>query len=105
MNKAAIVLGLFAWSTGTGVYAQPYQKTDYGIRSTVRSVNIEVQFYSPFVVRVLKSPEGTTFTKQSLSVIQVLQKTTFRTEQNGDELFLETERIHASLNLKNGEIA
>src|SRR5512140_2167080 len=105
MNKVAIVLGLFAWSMGTGVYAQPYQKTDYGIRSTVCSVNIEVQFYSPFVVRVLKSPDGTTFAKQSLSVIQVPQKTAFATEQAGDILVLRSEKVGVSLNLTNGKLS
>ena len=40
-------------------------------------LDIEIQFYSPSMVRVLKSPEGTTFTKQSLSVIQVPQKTAY----------------------------
>ena len=105
MNKSIIVLMLSVWFAGAGVCAQPYQKTDYGIRSTVHSMNIEVQFYSPSLVRVLKSPEGSTFTKQSLSVIQVPQKTSFAVDQAGDDLSLRSARLWVKLDLNNGQIS
>ncbi len=105
MNKVPFGLVMLGWFMVVDGYAQPYQKTDFGIRSTIRSINVEIQFYSPSLVRVLKSPEGTTVMKQSLSVIQASQKTAFGIQQDGDELFLKSERIHVSLNQKNGKIA
>jgi len=86
-------------------YAQPYQKTDLGIRSTVHSINIEIQFYDQSVVRVLKSPEGTIFTKQSLSVVQAPHKVAFGIRQVGDELLINSERMQVMLNLKSGTIS
>jgi alpha-D-xyloside xylohydrolase len=105
MNKSTIILVLSVWFAVAGVCAQPYQKTDFGIRSTVHSMNIEVQFYSPSLVRVLKSPEGSTFTKQSLSVIQVPQKTSFAVDQAGDDLSLRSARLWVKLDLNNGQIS
>ena len=48
--------------------AQDFQKTNYGIKSIINSIEVEIQFYNPSTVRVLKSPEAKTFTKKSLSV-------------------------------------
>jgi alpha-D-xyloside xylohydrolase len=53
----------------------------------------------------LKSPEGKTFTKESLSVIKFPQKTAFNIKQAGDELSIKSESIQVILNLKNGTIS
>ena len=52
------------------IYAQEFTKTEFGMKLNSNSVAIEVQFYSPTIVRILKSPQGNTFSKESLSVIK-----------------------------------
>lgn len=49
--------------------AQTYQRTSQGIKSTVQGINIDISFFSPVTVRILKSPDGWKYTKESLSVI------------------------------------
>jgi alpha-D-xyloside xylohydrolase len=85
--------------------AQSYMKTELGIKSTIEAIDVEIQFYNPSTVRVLKSPEGKTFDKNSLSVISIPQKTDFIIKQAGDELSLKSENVHVNLNLKNGNIS
>ena len=85
--------------------AQSYQKTDLGIKTKINSTEVEVQFYSPSVVRVVKHPEGKTFVKESLSVIKTPEKTTFGVKQNGNILSLKSEKLQVILNLKNGNIS
>ena len=87
------------------VKAQSYRKIELGIQSVINSIKIEIQFYSPSTVRILKSPEGTTFTKQSLSVIKTPQQTYFSIKQKKDELFLKSQKLEVILNLKNGNIS
>jgi len=84
---------------------QTYQKTDTGIKTVINSVGVEIQFYTPSTVRILKWPAGTTFTKKSLSVIETPQKTAFSINQSGDELFLKSKNVQVDLNLKNGRIS
>jgi alpha-D-xyloside xylohydrolase len=84
---------------------QTYQKTDTGIKTVINSVGVEIQFYTPSTVRILKWPAGTTFTKKSLSVIETPQKTAFNIHQSGDELFLKSKNVQVYLNLKNGRIS
>jgi alpha-D-xyloside xylohydrolase len=85
--------------------AQTYQKTDFGIKSTIDNIHVELQFYSSSIVRVIKYPEGKTFEKQSLSVVQTPQKIAFKVKQQGDELLLKSEKLQVSLNLKTGKVA
>jgi alpha-D-xyloside xylohydrolase len=85
--------------------SQSYQKTELGIKSVINSIGVEIQFYNPSMVRVLKWPEGKTYTKESLSVIKTPQKTSFRIKQSGNLLSLKSDKIQVELNLKSGKIA
>ncbi|WP_320053324.1 TIM-barrel domain-containing protein [uncultured Acetobacteroides sp.] len=85
--------------------AQTYQKTDYGVTAVVNAVRVELQLYGPSTVRVVKYPEGKTFEKQSLSVIQKPQKVAFSVRQSGDKLSLRSVKMEVLLNLKTGTVA
>ena len=53
----------------TWLSAQDYQKTAYGIKAAAGGVDVEVQFFTPSVVRVVKSPQVEHFEKKSLAVV------------------------------------
>lgn len=84
--------------------AQSFQKTALGIKAIINSTAIEIQYYDPLTVRVLKSPDGRPFTKESLSVIKTPQKTAFQVKQQGDLVNLKTPALNVALNLKTGAI-
>lgn len=86
------------------LWGQSFQKTNYGIKTNVQSMDVEVQFYSPRIVRILKSPEKVPFTKSSLSVIKSPEQTTFEVKQNGSVIHLETKDITVQLNLETGKL-
>jgi alpha-D-xyloside xylohydrolase len=86
-------------------WSQSYQKTDMGLKAVINSVGVEIQFYSPSIVRILKWPEGKTFNKESLSVIKTPQKTSFKIKRDGDNLFLKSESLTVILNVKIGTIS
>jgi len=104
MNKKLLIIVLFAFVLVSSIEAQTYQKTDLGIKSNINSIDVEIQFYGPSTVRVLKWPEGKTFRKESLSVIKTPQKTAYSIKQRGDELSLKSENLVVVLNLKNGKV-
>ncbi|WP_205509532.1 glycoside hydrolase family 31 protein [Longitalea arenae] len=95
---------LTALSISNTSKAQSCQKTDLGIKAVINSTAIEVQYYSPSTVRVLKSPDGRPFTKESLSVIKKPQKTAFNVKQQGDLVNVRTTALNVALNLKTGDI-
>jgi alpha-D-xyloside xylohydrolase len=73
MNKRCLVFAFLVMGL-CSVWAQSYQKTELGVKTSANSTAIEIQVYSPSIVRVLKSPEGKPFKKESLSVIKTPQK-------------------------------
>ena len=102
-NKFLTVTSL-ACALAVAANAQSFEKTDCGIKSSIDSLEIEIQFYNPSTVRVLKSPQGRTYTKKSLSVVEMPQTTKFSVEQSGDELVLKSKIIRVNLNLRSGAI-
>src|SRR5690242_7910193 len=84
--------------------AQSFQKTDLGIKTIINSTAIEIQYYGPSIVRVLKSPADRSFIKESLSVITEPQKTAFQVKHQGDLVNLRTAALNVALNLKTGDI-
>src|SRR5688572_8976488 len=103
IKGSTFLLLLTAFSISFSSNAQSYQKTDLGIKAIINSTAIEIQYYSPSSVRILKSPDGRPFTKESLSVIKKPQKTAFKDNQQGDVVNLKTTTLNIALNLKTGD--
>jgi alpha-D-xyloside xylohydrolase len=61
-------LGLLLTTAATA-HAQRYQPIATGLKLTTDSLTVEVQFYSPDIVRVLKFPKNREATKKSLAVV------------------------------------
>ena len=80
--------------------AQSYQKIENGIKVTTGLLNVEIQFFSAAIVRIVKSPTGRTFTKESLSVVKAPQKTAFTVNQKGDIVNLKSETVMINLDIK-----
>ncbi|MEJ2544667.1 MAG: glycoside hydrolase family 31 protein [Calditrichaceae bacterium] len=103
--KQSLLYILFMLILTGSLVAQTYQKTKLGVKSTINAIDVEIQFYSPSIVRVLKSPDGRTFEKNSLSVILEPEKTDFEISREGDELSLISKNIQVNMDLKNGKIS
>jgi alpha-D-xyloside xylohydrolase len=85
-------------------HAQTWKKTHLGVTAEVASAQVEIQFFSPTIVRVQKWPQGKTFVKESLSVVKSPQTVALRVTHQADVLSLKSESVEVLLNLKNGRI-
>jgi alpha-D-xyloside xylohydrolase len=85
--------------------AQNWQKTNSGAKVEVNATQVEIQFFSPTIVRVQKWPQGKTFSKESLSVVKTPQDTKLKSTQKADELTLRSESMVVVLNLKSGQVS
>jgi len=99
MSKILFIFASLFFAMVVDGKAQTYQRTDWGIKTTINSIDVDIRFYSPSMVRILKSPEGKSFTKNSLSVILAPQKTALNVSQAGDELSLKSKNLQVNLNL------
>ncbi len=105
MKNFFLIIASFIYLVIFSANAQTYQKTDWGVKTIVNSVEVEIQYYNSSTVRVLKSPEGKSIKKKSLSVIEAPQKTEFSIKQKNNDLFLQSKNVLVDLNLKNGRIS
>lgn len=80
----------------SSVYAQSYQKINNGVNAHIGQMDVMISFYSPSIVRVLKSPEGIVYNKKSLSVIMEPGETDFSISERGNDVILmpKTEHTH-----------
>ena len=78
--------------------AQTYQRTSQGIKSTVQGINIDISFFSPVTVRILKSPDGWKYTKESLSVIGQPEKVKLSVSSKGCILTIKSHQLTVHLN-------
>jgi alpha-D-xyloside xylohydrolase len=105
MAKCSVNTFLFVLLfTSINSSAQSYQKTNLGVKTSINGIELEMQVYSPNIIRVVKSPAGRSFTKESLSVMKKPGKTTFSVNQKGDVLHLKTNQLNVNLNMKSGDI-
>jgi len=103
MKKINLLLLLLIFS----IYgqAQTFQKTDLGIKSKINAIEVEIQFYSPSIVRILKSPEGKSFIKESLSVTKKPQAVKIAIKQLGEVVSLTSDKMKVNMNMKSGMIS
>lgn len=87
------------------LFAQNYQQTSSGIKTTVNAVDIEVQFFAPAVARVIKSPEGVAYEKQSLSVIAKPEKVNFKADMQDNKIVLNTSELSVSVDTGTGIVS
>ena len=104
MKKINLMLSLLI-VFAIGTQAQSYTKTDLGIKTKINSTDVEIQFYGSSTVRVLKSPAGKTFTKESLSATKKPQATKFTVKQQGNVVSLKSDKLKVDVDVKSGKIS
>ncbi len=106
MNHKRISITLaIAFVSFVTTVAQSYNLKEYGLQTSVNNLEVEIQFYTPSVVRVLKWPKGANLKKESLSVINAPEKVRLKIEQEGDVAIVMSGEINVALNLKSGNIS
>lgn len=82
-----------------------YTKTEYGIKTDIGSTLTEIQFFSPEIVRIVKSEKEFDFKKTSLSVIKEPQKVSFSVTGNDSTIVATTERMAVKINIVTGAVS
>lgn len=103
MKRVYLLLALCALFTLT--FAQNYQRTPQGVKVSQQALDVEVQFFSPSIVRVLKAPEKKNYAKESLSVIKTPEQVDLKIDQQGDNLLLTSSKLKVTLNLVTGKVS
>lgn len=103
--KISSILVAAAFLSTLPVEAQTFRQTKQGITGTTQGMDIEIQFVSPEIVRVVKAPEGRSFTKKSLSVVKSPESMSVTTEKKGETVSLKSNAVRVDFNVGTGWIS
>ena len=91
--------------TATAIEAQTYNQTTQGIKAKTQGMDIEIQFFSPEIIRVVKSPQDHNFTKESLSVIKAPDKISVMTQKKGDVVSIQSNAVRVDFSTETGKVS
>lgn len=102
--KRPVILFLIIIFSGQ-LFAQSYQRTRLGVKASTETTEVEIQFFGPNTVRVLKYPKGTSPDKKSLSVVKEPGKIDLAITEYNNVISLSASEVVAFLNLLTGDVS
>jgi alpha-D-xyloside xylohydrolase len=105
MTKKTYFILIFILSLTGQIYSQGFEKSANGVVTNIQGVNVEVRFYTPSTVRVIKSPQGWDYAKKSLSVIAEPQAVNFTARKSGNSIRLESAQLHIDIDRHSGVVS
>ena len=105
MRKSLLILALC--SLTIFVWSQKYQETENGIKTSIndKKIDVEVQWFTPNSLRILKTPLGKTVEKKSLSVIAKPNKSGVKiATSDNSKIVMKSPVLTVTLNTENGII-
>ena len=103
MQKAVLMMLISLLSLGAR--AQSAGQTPHGMKGEVQGMDVEVQFFSPGIVRILKTPVNHNYTKESLSVIKSPETVAFTYSRNEELVSLQSAKVRVDFNTRSGRIS
>ena len=86
-------------------FCQDFNQTPNGLKVNVNGVSVEITFFDPSTVRVVKFPQGQTFSKASLSVIEQPGQVNLQVRRTDGAVSLKSQQLSAILDLHTGAVS
>ncbi|MBR0042570.1 MAG: glycoside hydrolase family 31 protein [Bacteroides sp.] len=99
----SLLLCVLCFAT-TGM-AQEFSQTANGMKGVFNGTDIEICFYSPTTVRIVKAPTNRAYTKESYSVIAQPKKVKVSTTQKGANVIVKSNKLQVILNKADGSLS
>ena len=84
-------------AAGNGT-AQNVQRTSQGIKCATQGMDVNVEFYSPSIVRVYKTPSQKSCNKESLVIVKMPESTPVSFGEKGKNVTLSSRLIQVEVN-------
>ncbi len=85
--------------------SKKYIKTENGFKTVLDSTIVEIQFYSPEIVRVVKHKKGFSYVKKSHAVIKAVEKVPFSVSTDDNLIVASSSKMNVALTINTGAIS
>lgn len=104
-RQKTVVAGCLFCMAATGALGQDFRKTGNGIQANVCDMVVDIRFYSPQIVRVLKYPKGGAIAKESYSVVKEPERVSYQLSESPQRIMLSTSSLEVALDLATGKVS
>jgi alpha-D-xyloside xylohydrolase len=104
MNKKIFFFPILLTGLQITASAQTYRKTETGIKTSIQAIDLEVQFFSPQIVRIIKQPAGASAGNKSLAVIAAPQKLPLAVTSQNNELIVRSSVVQVKIDQRTAAI-
>ena len=104
-RQKTVVAGCLFCMAATGALGQDFRKTGNGIQANVCDMVVDIRFYSPQIVRVLKYPKGGAIAKESYSVVKEPESVSYQLSESPQRIMLSTSSLEVALDLATGKVS
>ncbi|WP_303922197.1 TIM-barrel domain-containing protein [Draconibacterium sediminis] len=105
MKKSNLLIIIFLtvlnWASFASIQADAEEG---GLKRTINNTEVEIKFYSPEIVRIIKSAVGNSVEKESLSVIKEPENVTVKIDENNNEITISSSSMVVRVNKNTGVI-
>lgn len=102
-KKVSLLAALALWA-GVQVNADNVQRTPQGVKFSAQGLDVNVEFYTPGIVRVYKVPANSTYEKKSLVILKKPETVQFTYKESGNNLLLTSDKVKIDINTSTGGI-
>ena len=97
-KKLVLSFFVFVFFAGNS-FGQFHRKTDNGVKLYLPTMEVELQFYTPDIVRVNKMPRNMQHFQKSFSVVKSPESVFFQVEEKEQVMVLKSSSLTVSLDL------
>jgi len=101
ISLSAFILCVLTLNTG----AQDFKKTSNGILLKINDINVDIKFYSPEIVKILKAPDEEALETVSYSVIKQPEELEIKAVEQGDKIVLSSSKLSVHLDKNTGSVS
>ena len=103
-KKLVLSFFVFVFFAGNS-FGQFHRKTDNGVKLYLPTMEVELQFYTPDIVRVNKMPRNMQHFQKSFSVVKSPESVSFQVEEKEQVVVLKSSSLTVSLDLGTGRVS
>lgn len=105
MKKQLLSLLVCSFFSPFCMSAAGYVRTAEGVRVTVDSVEVDIQYYTPSTVRIVKLPAGVSSVGESYSVVKSPATVDFTVKESGRNVRLQSSGLRVDVNTVTGDVS
>ena len=84
--------------------AQSYQKTSQGAAAITQGMNVKVEFYSPSIVRIYKTPKDKPYVRESQVVVKTPEQVSVQYTNKGGNVLMKSAELQVEFNPLTGGV-